>query len=158
MEHGIPITKIRWSWDSLILIMGSFANSTKDGVFRLGQSSKYSAYSIFHTREWQRIISCIYYYNLWDLLRQNNCGALFGAPEEGLAAWTYSWFQLSLAFLSNWKKTLQWRHNGRDGVSNHQPRDCLLNRLFRRRSKNTSKLRVTGLCAGNSPVTGEFPA
>ena len=34
---------------------------------------------------------------------------------------------------------------------------CLLNHLFRRRSKKTSKLRVTGLCAGNSPVTGEFP-
>ena len=30
--------------------------------------------------------------------------------------------------------------------------------IFRRRSKKTSKLRVTGLCAGNSPVTGEFPA
>ena len=45
-----------------------------------------------------------------------------------------------------------------DSVSNHQPYDCLLNRLFRRRSKKTSKLRVTGLCAGNSPVTGEFPA
>ena len=44
---------------------------------------------------------------------------------------------------------------GRDGVSNHQPPDCLLNRLFRRRSKNTSKLRVTGFCAGNSPVTGK---
>ena len=41
---------------------------------------------------------------------------------------------------------------------NHQPYDCLLNRLFRRRSKKTSKLRVTGLCAGNSPGTGEFPA
>ena len=40
--------------------------------------------------------------------------------------------------------SLQWRHNGRDGVSNHQPHDCLLNRLFRRRSKKTSKLRVTG--------------
>ena len=24
------------------------------------------------------------------------------------------------------KLTLQWRHNGRDGVSNHQPHDCLL--------------------------------
>ena len=24
--------------------------------------------------------------------------------------------------------------------------------------KKKSKLRVTGLCAGNSPVTGEFPA
>ena len=53
---------------------------------------------------------------------------------------------------------LQWRHDGRDGVSNHQPHDCLLNRPFRRRSKKTSKLRVNDLCAGNSPVTGEFPA
>ena len=54
--------------------------------------------------------------------------------------------------------SLQWRHSGSDGVSNHQTRDCFLNRLFRRRSKKTSKLRVTGLCAGNSPETGEFPA
>ena len=53
---------------------------------------------------------------------------------------------------------LQWRHNGRDGVSNHQPHHCLLNCLFRGRSKKTSKLRVICLCAGNSPVTGEFPA
>ena len=53
--------------------------------------------------------------------------------------------------------TWQWRHNERDGVSNHQSHDCLLNRLFRRRTKKASKLRVTGLCEGNSPVTGEFP-
>ena len=32
-----------------------------------------------------------------------------------------------------------------------------LNRLFRRRPNKTSKLRVTGLCVGNSPVTSEFP-
>ena len=54
--------------------------------------------------------------------------------------------------------TLQWRHNGRDSVSNHQPHDCFLKRLIRRRSKKASKLRVTGHCAGNSPGTGEFPA
>ena len=54
--------------------------------------------------------------------------------------------------------TLQWRHNESDGVSNHRRLDCLLNRLFRRRSKKTSKLRVTGLCGGSSPVIGEFPA
>ena len=54
--------------------------------------------------------------------------------------------------------SLRWRHNGRDSVFNHQPHNCLLNRLFRRRSKKTSKLRVTGLCVGNSPGTGEFPA
>ena len=52
---------------------------------------------------------------------------------------------------------LQWRHDGRDSVSNHQRLDCLLNRVFRRRSKKTSKLRVTGLCEGNSQGTGEFP-
>ena len=35
-------------------------------------------------------------------------------------------------------QSLQWRHNGRDGVSDHQPYHCLLNRLFMRRSKKTS--------------------
>ena len=54
--------------------------------------------------------------------------------------------------------SLRWHRNGRDSVSNHQPHDCLLSRLFRRRSKKTSKLRVTGLCSGSSPGTGEFPA
>ena len=53
---------------------------------------------------------------------------------------------------------LQWRHNERDGVSNHRPRDCLLSPLFRHKSKKTSKLCVTGLCEGNLPVTGEYPA
>ena len=53
---------------------------------------------------------------------------------------------------------LRWRHNGSDSVSNHQPYDCLLNYLYRRRSKKPSKLRLTGLCVGNSPETGEFPA
>ena len=54
--------------------------------------------------------------------------------------------------------SLHWRHSRRNGVSNHQPRNCLPNCVFRRRSKKTSKLRVTGLCAGDSPGTGEFPA
>ena len=33
-----------------------------------------------------------------------------------------------------------------------------LKRLFRRRTKKTSKLRVTGLCEGNPPVNGGFPS
>ena len=52
---------------------------------------------------------------------------------------------------------LQWCHNKRDGVWNHRRLGCLLNRLFRRRPKKTSKLHATGLCEGNSPVTSEFP-
>ena len=54
--------------------------------------------------------------------------------------------------------SLRWRHNGRDSVSNHQHHHCLLNRLFRRRSTKSSKLRVTGLRVGNAPGTGEFPS
>ena len=54
------------------------------------------------------------------------------------------------------RKSLRWRHNDHDGVSNHQPHHGLLNCLFGRSSKKTSKLIVTGFCEENSPVTGEF--
>ena len=65
--------------------------------------------------------------------------------------------QSNSACITHAQSLLQWRHNGHEGVSNHQPHVCLLNLLFRRRSKKTSKLRVTGICEGNSPVTREFP-
>ena len=55
-------------------------------------------------------------------------------------------------------KPLHWRHNERNGVSNHQRLYCLLNYWPRRGSKKTSKLRVTEFCVGNSTVTGESPA
>ena len=58
----------------------------------------------------------------------------------------------------NTSGTLQWCHNERHGVSNNQCFHCLLSCWYRPRSKKTSKLCVTGLCAWNSPLTGEFPA
>ena len=45
-----------------------------------------------------------------------------------------------------------WHHHERGGVSNYRRLDCLLNRLFKRRSKKTPKLHVTSLCEGNPPV------
>ena len=66
--------------------------------------------------------------------------------------YVYIFHMLGFVYLLGYcDSTLQWRHNGHDGASNHQPHDCLLNRLFRHRSKKTPKLRVTGLCEGNSP-------
>ena len=76
-----------------------------------------------------------------------------------VVTWT-QWLQLS-KYRKIYQEifwTLQWRHNEPDGVSIHQPHDCSLNHLLRHRSKKTSKLRVTGLCEENSPVTSEFPA
>ena len=55
-----------------------------------------------------------------------------------------------------WDSTLQWHHNECGGISNNQPHYCLLNHLFRCRSKKTSKRCVTGLCKGNSLVTSKF--
>ena len=69
-----------------------------------------------------------------------------------------SYTELYVKVIYNCASTLLWRHNERDSVSNNQRLYCQLNNLFRRRLKITSKLRATGLCAWNSPVTGEFPA
>ena len=41
--------------------------------------------------------------------------------------------------------SLHWCHNECDGISNHWRNDCLPYRLFRPRSKKTSKLHVSGL-------------
>ena len=52
-------------------------------------------------------------------------------------------------YLKHFWGTLHWRHNEHDGVSTYRRHDCLPKRLFRHRSKKTSKLCVTGLCVGN---------
>ena len=95
-----------------------------------------------------------------------SCVTEYNNPYE-LQSWLWNmkYYMEKYGFSSLWPSDIIWRqgslqrrHYGHDSVSNHQPHDCLLNRLFRRRSKKTSTLRVTGLCAANSPVTGEFPA
>ena len=59
-------------------------------------------------------------------------------PTLRIWTWTiivHQWrTEASMKYARHWLIPLQWRHNGRDSVSNHQPRDCLLNRTFRRRS------------------------
>ena len=85
-----------------------------------------------------------------------------------MACWLFSTKPLSkptLGYcqLEPYKQTtvnfsLQWPHNEHDGISNHQPQDSLLKHLFRRRSKKTLKLGITGLCQGYSPVPGDLPA
>ena len=78
-----------------------------------------------------------------------------------MAAW-FRWRSRRLLWMTSSSHpmivTPLWRHNMRNGVPNHPSHDCFFNRLFRRRSKKKSKLRVTGLCEGNSPMTGEFAA
>ena len=48
--------------------------------------------------------------------------------------------------ISTMAVSLQWRHNEHDGVSNHQPRDCLLNHLFRRNQRKNQTPRHWPLC------------
>ena len=58
-----------------------------------------------------------------------------------------------LAGYHRYVDSLQWCHKEWDGISNHQPHDCLLNCLFKVHIKEN----ITGLCEGNSLATGEFP-
>ena len=62
--------------------------------------------------------------------------------------------------LRSWQHSLQWRHNGRNGVKNHMRLDCLLNYWSRCRSSRQMEtfFALLACCAWNSPVTGEFPA
>ena len=50
---------------------------------------------------------------------------------------------------------LQWRHIERDGISNHEPRDCLPKPLFRRRSKKNQSSALLAFLSGihRLPVT-----
>ena len=97
------------------------------------------------------LILCYHSLVTWSLVMNSS-------REEFRRLWPKKWNDdMITLYVASWLAPLQRRHNGCDGVSNHQPHDCLFNRLFRRISKKTSKLRFTGLCEGNSPVTGEFP-
>ena len=101
---------------------------------RMRQSTIYNKSILVQAMAWCRQVTnpC------WTYFDPDLCGHITSLDQNGI--------------------TLRLRHNDHAGVSNHQPHGCLLNRLFRRKSKKTSKLRVTGLCVGNSPGTGEFPA
>ena len=109
----------------------------------------------YHENSWEELAMCsdtapgtgsMNYYPLFRVRSWNN----------GVRCMSFC--SLMDSCISTMPSILQYHHNEHDSVSNHQPQDCLLNRLFRHRSEKTSKLRVTGLCVGNSPVTGEFHA
>ena len=120
--------------------------------------------------EYQVVCVCVWYNDI-ICTTCNSCAHLIPVIEwlsrdsytnrDSLILWCDKWFRASYSVGCNYSyhnfiQTLQWRHNGSDGVSNHQPHDCSLNCLFSRRSKKTLKLCVTGLRVGNAPVTGEF--
>ena len=106
----------------------------------------------------------------WDRPRLSVATVLtqFFAEYSGFGTWMGKHYWFNSYHMNNdlvWRLThainiipLHRRHNECDGDSNHRRYDCLLSRLFRRRSMKTWKLRVTGLCEGNSLVTREFSA
>ena len=105
-----------------------------------------------HTKHFTHISRNVYFI---QTLKFDFVNVLETSPNYSVD-WTLCTFLIYRGNLTS--SSLQWRQNGRDSVSNHQPHDCFLFRLFRHRSKKTSKLCVTGLCVGISPEAGEFPA
>ena len=121
-------SNIYFDWD--ILLMKYHSNATFGLSCAVGNATILSNIDAIY----QPIIS-VYIAFVWDYTRQH-----INIQE---------WYP---------RVATQWRHNGHDGVSNHEPHGRFLNRLFKAQIKETPKLHVTGLCAWNSAVTGEFPA
>ena len=105
--------------------------------------------------------------------RQHNCHRSWHPHRTHLTRWpgvlgTWRWrggnrwlshvlVEKRVCFLPSYINYQYSAHYKPDGVSNRQRLDCLLNGLFRRISKKTSKLRVNGLCDRwpvNSPHKG----
>ena len=86
-----------------------------------------------------------------------NCDVISLSETGPCCSLTLSYFHLLFVFPHNYTAThlssLLWCNNGRDGISNHQPHDCLLNQSFRRGSKKTSKLIKV---PRQWPLCGEF--
>ena len=128
--------------------------------------SKLTWLALKNPRKWILIIQCRIFLNGRSLTKPqcDDVGLGYGIYRYtivNLCLYIRNIFYLSNEYWSSsvWSSsTLRWRHNKCDVVSNHRRSDCLLNRLFRRRSKRTSTLCVTGLCEGNSLVTGAVDA
>ena len=94
-----------------------------------------------------------------EVMTSRNVVAMGAEPVSVQSWWSSCWYFLSVCeyfclYLFSWvdrqglrKHAImchsqasigpmpsKWRHNGSDGVSDHQPHHCLVNRLFRRRS------------------------
>ena len=82
---------------------------------------------------------------------------IFSIHEATLQMWTYIYMR-NLGLMPFTHSNIITMKSQRARLRFESPASPLFTRLFGRRSKKTSKLRVTGLCAGNSPGTGEFPA
>ena len=151
------------SGDELFEVLSDFHLVERQGIYSTSGTPFINAAMWIVTRVTELNGLCIL---LWHLMAPNHylnqCWLIISEGQwhqsDGNFTKNNSPINLTENFENEKFRPLQWRHNGHDGVSNHQPHLCLLNRLVRRRSKKTSKLRVTGLCAGNAPVTSEFPA
>ena len=140
LPYQMQITSLRWDPPDILRLVYVSVMVVADALTPNRRQT-----ICYHRADSTVTITSQEYYNATLALRYNQLTHNFG---EGFRGWQTRSFRWSL----------QWRHNERDGVSNHQHHCSLLTRLFGRRSKKTSKLRVTGLYEGNSPVTCEFPA
>ena len=122
--HKWPVTRKMFSFD---VIMRRF-NTRGVVIFR--------EISIIITSTTHRIS---------ELSQLMGCQCFFMIFLQEISSIKHSWPNRSISWPSF---TLLWRHNEHDSVSNHHPHDCLLNYLFRRRSKKTSKPRVTAFVRG----------
>ena len=106
---------------------------------------------------------CKTYFSALSIWLQSDNHLSWSGSNCSFAALTLKWNYQKLQYIcslrkkcsksqitSNAKRTLQWRHNESDGVSNHQPHYCLLKRLFQAQIEESIKT------PRHWPLCGEF--
>ena len=134
------VTICPWIIISILVNKSKFGLNSPDGSFEGIQSRFRLQIFLF------RIYFFFFFYNHARISLSCFVQMFTHIVQDHFTASRNSFVALLIAVKQLWR-TLLWRHNGRDGVSNNQPHDCLLDHSFRRRSKKTSKFRVTGFCA-----------
>ena len=87
--------------------------------------------SIFGSKHWEGNTLYDYFYSIQMSNFTGPTGTHFTRNCELTIPWAANFLKWAVVKMT----TLQWRHYERDGVSNHRCLDCLLNRLFRCRSR-----------------------
>ena len=131
---------------------------------RWREAAQHNKYNHFHTRKWMRKLILLYgncciltkislkLHHLFTLLNVFFVGPIIRRPctclkrnkIESVYRWIYNQYHYNDVIMSEIASQIT-------NLTIVYSTVC-----SRRRSKKTSKIRVTGLCGGNSPVTGEF--
>ena len=117
-----------------------------------------SVYSTVYSDADQRKIKAPRHWPLWQMASNAENVSIWWRNHDAPVIWDIMVLNNGLSFL--WNPAVDYIDVTMSAMASQITSLTIVYSIVysKRRSKKTSELRVTGLCEGKSPVTGEFPA